>query len=221
MEQAMKDGSTPAELGIGPSAEKASHDGDEPNLEEMALRNYMLYVLIPLWFVPGVLDWYWHRKTKIEETSGTHESLTHGLMMTSLGVPLLSGLFFDINALVLTMMAGGFLTHEAISYWDVNYAKNLREVPTVEQHTHSFLEVLPFMMTSFCIVLKWKQFVAIFGRGDEKPRWRLEFKKPGLSPRYVAGVLAASAAFVALPYGEEFVRCYRKDHTLRPHHPPS
>jgi hypothetical protein len=76
-------------------------------------------------------------------------------------------------------------------------------------------------MTSFCIVLKWKQFVAIFGRGDEKPRWRLEFKKPGLSPRYVAGVLAASAAFVALPYGEEFVRCYRKDHTLRPHQPPS
>jgi hypothetical protein len=220
MEEA-KSPADPADLAIGPSAIRTSHDGDPPSLEELALRNYMLYVLIPLWFVPGVLDWYWHRKTKIEETSGTHESLTHALMMTSLGVPLLAGLFFDINALVLTMMAGGFVTHEAISYWDVNYAKNLREVPTVEQHTHSFLEVLPFMLTSFCIVLKWKQFIGIFGRGDEKPRWRLEPKKPALSPRYVAGVLAASAAFVALPYGEEFLRCYRKDHTLRPHDPAS
>jgi hypothetical protein len=30
-------------------------------------------------------------------------------------------------------------------------------------------------------------------------------------------VLAAAVAFVALPYGEEFVRCHRKDHTLLPH----
>jgi hypothetical protein len=217
MEQAARSGSNPGDLGIGPSAERASHDGDEPNLEEMAIRNYMLYVLIPLWFVPGLFDWFWHRKTKIEDTSGTHESLTHVLMMTSLGVPMMTGLLFDINALVLCMMAGGFLSHEAISYWDVNYSKDLREIPTYEQHTHSFLEVLPFMMTSFAITLKWKQFVAIFGRGDEAPRWRLEPKKPGLSPRYVAGVLAAATLFVAAPYGEEFIRCYRKDRTLRPH----
>jgi hypothetical protein len=207
----------PADLAIGPSAIRTSHDGDPPSVEELAIRNYMLYVLIPLWFVPGVLDWIWHRETKIEDTSGTHESLTHALMMTSLGIPMMAGLLFDINALVLTMMAAGFLSHEAISYWDVRYSKGLREIPTHEQHTHSFLEVLPFMLTSFSIVLKWKQFVGIFGRGDEAPRWRLEPKKPALSPRYVAGVLAAAVAFVALPYGEEFVRCHRKDHTLLPH----
>ena len=26
---------------------------------------YALFVLIPLWIVPGVLDWYWHRRTDI------------------------------------------------------------------------------------------------------------------------------------------------------------
>jgi hypothetical protein len=125
------------DLAIGPSAIRTSRDGAPPSLEELAIRNYMLYVLVPLWFVPGVLDWYWHRKTKIEDTSGTFESLTHALMMTSLGIPMMAGLLFDINSLVLTLMAGGFVTHEAIAYWDVNYAKKLREVPTVEQRSPS------------------------------------------------------------------------------------
>ncbi len=202
----------------GESAERTAKESDSESVD-LALRRYLLYVLVPLWYVPGLADWWWHRQTKIEETSGTHESMTHAIMMTVVGVPLLAGLLLEINALVLTMMIAGYFLHEGVTYWDVNYAKNLREVPTVEQHTHSFLEMLPFMAASMSICLKPKQFAAIFGRGDESARWKLELKDPPLTTRYVLGVLAGTFAFVILPYGEEFVRCFRHDHTLKPHHP--
>jgi hypothetical protein len=202
----------------GESAERTAQPDDASDVD-LALRRYLLYVLIPLWYVPGIADWWWHRQTKIEETSGTHESMTHAIMMTSVGVPLLAALLFDINALVLTMMMTGYVVHEGVTYWDVNYAKSLREVPTIEQHTHSFLEMLPFMATSMAICLKPKQFGAIFGRGKEPARWRLEPKKPALTARYVFGVLAGVTAFVILPYAEEFIRCFRHDGTLKPHKP--
>ena len=207
-----------AEAFEGESAERTAKASDSEAVD-IALRRYLLYVVVPLWYVPGLADWWWHRQTKIEETSGTHESMTHAIMMTVVGVPLLAGLLFEINALVLTMMIAGYVLHEGVTYWDVNYAKNLREVPTVEQHTHSFLEMLPFMAASMSICLKPKQFAAIFGRGDEPARWKLELKDPPLTARYVLGVLAGTFAFVILPYGEEFVRCFRHDRTLKPHHP--
>jgi hypothetical protein len=202
----------------GVSAERTARDSDGDDVD-LALRRYLLYFLVPLWYAPGLADWWWHRQTKIEETSGTHESMTHAIMMTVVGVPLLAGLLFDINALVLVMMMAGYVVHEGVTYWDVNYAKNLREVPTIEQHTHSFLEMLPFMAASMAICLKPKQFAAIFGRGDEPARWKLEPKNPPLTARYVLGVLGGVLVFVIVPYGEEFVRCFTHDHTLKPHHP--
>lgn len=208
------DGASPG----GESAQRTAEQSDSQAVD-LALRRYLLYVVIPLWYVPGVADWWWHRKTKIEETSGTHESMTHAIMMTVVGAPLLAALLFDINALVLTLMIAGYVVHEGVTYWDVNYAKNLREVPTIEQHTHSFLEMLPFISASLASCLKPKQFAAIFGRGDEPARWKLEPKDPPLTARYILGVLGGVAAFVILPYSEELVRCYRRDRTLKPHHP--
>jgi hypothetical protein len=204
---------------LGESAERTSRDGSEPpSDEELAIRRYLLYFFMPLWFVPGLADWYWHKKTKIETTSGTFESLTHAVMMSAVGIPVTAALFFDINALVLVMMMAGVVVHEGVSYVDVSYARRRREVPAIEQHTHSFLEMLPFMGTSMMICLRPKQFAAIFGRG-EPARWKLEPKNPALTARYVTAVLACVGAFVVLPYAEEFVRCYRVDRTLLPREP--
>jgi hypothetical protein len=89
-----------------------------------------------------------------------------------------------------------------------------------EQHTHSFLEVLPFMAVSFIICLHWDQFLALVGRGNEPAGFQLRPKRQPLSRRYVTAILAAVAATVVLPYAEEFWRCYRVDRTLAAH-PPS
>jgi hypothetical protein len=175
-------------------------------------RNYMLYFLLPLWIVPGVADYFCHRKTKIEITSGIHESVIHLIMMTEVGVPVVLGLLLDINALVILLMIIAFFIHEATAFWDVSYAVTRRNVAPVEQHVHSFLEVLPFMAASFVICLHWGQFLALFGAGTEPARFVLRLKEPPLSMAYVLSIVAAIGVFVGLPYAEEFWRCYRATH---------
>ena len=48
-----------------------------------------------------------------------------------------------INALIIALMIVMFLVHEATAFWDVRYAITAREVPPIEQHMHSFLEIIP------------------------------------------------------------------------------
>jgi hypothetical protein len=124
---------------------------------EQTMRRYLLYFLMPLWMGAGLLDWYHHRRTKIEETAGTHESMIHLLMMGEIGLPIMIGLFIDVNALVLALMIVAFLAHEATAYWDVAYAASRREVTPSEQHVHSFLDVL-LARGHLTICLYWDQF---------------------------------------------------------------
>jgi hypothetical protein len=172
-------------------------------------RNYLLYVLLPVWILPGLADYFCHRRTNIETTSGTHESWIHLGMLAVVGSPVLMGLFLDINTLVILLMIGAFLGHEVLAWWDVSYAVTRRQVNPFEQHMHSFLEVLPFMAVSFVICLHWGQFLALWGLGDEPARFTLELKKPPLSGTYVVGMISAIGLFLALPYAEELWRCYR------------
>jgi hypothetical protein len=176
---------------------------------DLAMRRYTTYFLLPLWIVPGLLDYVWHRRTKIESTSGLQESLTHSLMLGEVGIPLLGGLLLEINAGVIAMMIAGFLLHEATAVWDVAYTVKRRLILPKEQHTHSFLEVLPFCGLSFVICMHWEQFLALAGQGKEWPNFRIRLKRPSLSPGYLASMLAAIGLLLALPYGEELWRCWR------------
>lgn len=38
-------------------------------------KNYILYFLIPMWIVPGLADYFCHRRTNIETTSGLREAV--------------------------------------------------------------------------------------------------------------------------------------------------
>lgn len=202
--------------------QKSSHLQLVENLErtigvENATRRYLLYFILPLWMGAGVLDWYHHRITDIEHTAGTHESMIHALMMSEAGIPIMLGLFLEVNALVLALMIAAFFIHEATAYWDVAYAVGRRNVTPNEQHVHSFLEVIPFMAVSFMICLYWPQFRALIGVGNEPAHFELRPKNPPLSAKYVRGILAAVATTVVLPYAEEFLRCYMADKTLASH----
>lgn len=185
--------------------------------EDLALRRTLLYVVLPFWLVPGIGDWYWHKRSDIEHTSGTHESLTHVLMMGAIGLPITAALFLEINELVIASMIAGCIAHEAITIWDVAYANGRRTITNAEQHTHSFLEVLPFFATALTICHKPEAFAALFGRGRVRRRFRFEAKRKPLSRTYIAAYVAAAFASIVAPYGEEFVRCYRVDRTIFPH----
>ena len=170
-------------------------------------RNYILYFLLPFWILIGFTDYLCHRQTKIEQTSGLTESLIHWMLLSLIGGPMLLGLFFDINALVILTMIGAFFVHEAVAIGDVNYATPRRKILVVERHLHSYLGVLPFMITSMVICLHWDQFLALVGLGEASQRISLRLKDPPLPFNYVVGIFTAVFGLMVVPYAEEFWRC--------------
>jgi hypothetical protein len=192
---------------------------------DLLLRQYLLFFILPLWMLAGLTDYVLHKRTRIEETAGIKESVLHALQLGEAGLPVLLALLLEINALIILFMLIGLLLHEVTALLDVSYASSRRYVSPLEQHVHSFMEVLPLMALSFVTVMYWNQFAALFGLGPETPGFDLRSKSHPISWLYLAVLLLCSACFIVLPYAEELWRCFRaasrggKDNvkqTLRP-----
>ncbi|MEN4981167.1 diguanylate cyclase [Erwinia billingiae] len=166
----------------------------------------LLYFILPVWLMAGFCDWLCHRASHIHTTTGQKESLIHLLMFIEMGIPLLAALFLEINALVLIVMIVLFFVHEATALWDVSYAVTARRVSPVEQHVHSFLEMVPLMALLLVISRHWGQFLSVFGRGPETALFILRTRTDPLPQGYIALVLAAIVLFEILPYLEEYWR---------------
>ena len=166
-------------------------------------RDFLMFFVVPLWISAGVADWLCHRATDIEHTTGSYESLLHLAMLVEMGVPTLAALFLEITSPVLALMVASFVLHEATALWDVGYATQHRNVTPLEQHVHSFLEMLPLMGLSFIAVLHWPEVMAMVGLGDRPADWSVRFKEDPLPTGYVVATLSAVALFNALPYLEE------------------
>ncbi|AZP79898.1 diguanylate cyclase/phosphodiesterase [Mycobacterium avium subsp. paratuberculosis] len=190
---------------------------ERANDAETALLRYLLYGLLPAWFIPALLDWNQHRRSRIEITSGTRESLIHLLMMAEVGVPITLVLLCEINPLVLSTILASIAAHEATALWDVTAAERSgRRVTTWEQHVHSFLESLPIMAASALGCLHWREVRELVRGARSRDAWRLRWKQNPLPGGYLAAVAAAVAAAIVVPYGEELYRCVTKtDRTLR------
>jgi hypothetical protein len=152
----------------------------------------LLYVVMPACFAAGIADWLCHRASYIEHTTGDKESLLHLLMFGEVAIPLAAALFLEINAFVIAVMIAAFFIHEATALWDVSYAVSRRYISPIEQHVHSFLEMIPLMAIVFVIVLHWSQFSALLGLGTESASFALQLKYPPLSVAYVSTVLVAA-----------------------------
>ena len=196
-------------------------DGQPPPQTDAAAttRAFLTYVLIPAWLVPGLLDWAFHRKTKIQCNAGAHESLTHILMALEAGAGISMGLFLEVDAGVIAGMFGSALVHEATVIWDVGYTQPRRTISQLEQHTHSFLEVLPFVGAAFAAFAHPAQTRALAGIGRERPRFAFRLNRTPL-PLATVIALGASALFGVAPYVEEMIRCLRTEPTLAPQPPP-
>ncbi|SHF06196.1 hypothetical protein [Streptoalloteichus hindustanus] len=186
------------------------HIPQEAGDVESATLRYLLYGLLPAWFVPGLLDWWQHRRTHIQDNAGVRESLIHLLMMAEIGVPITLTLLCEINPAVMLIMLAAIAAHEATALWDVTTAvESGRDVRPVEQHIHSFLESLPFMGSAAVACLHWRQARELLSGSDRSDAWRLRLKRNRLPGRYLAGVAAGVVGLIAVPYGEELWRCVR------------
>ncbi|MFL5796887.1 MAG: hypothetical protein ACJ77A_03000 [Actinomycetota bacterium] len=181
-----------------------------PELEEVS-RRLLTGFVVPTWIGAGFADWWCHRRTDIEHTTGIRESLLHALQMAEAGVPTLLALFFEVNAGVLAVSLGALLLHQTTAAWDVAFAEGNRPVGPSEQHIHGMLEQLPVMAVAFLLAMHPDQALAMVGRGESKARWGMEPKRRPLSRMYRAGLLGAIAGLIGVPYAEELLRCARAD----------
>jgi hypothetical protein len=197
-------------------AARAWHDtaelrvsADPADVESVTVR-YLMYVLVPAWFIPAIADYLMHRRTRSERTSGLRESAIHSLMMAEIAVPVTLTLLCEVNPLLLATAAAALGAHEATAMWDVRTAvEGGREVRPLEQHIHSFLESLPFMGASALLCLHWDQAQQAARQPRDAGNWRLRLRQRRLPGRYLAGIAAGITGLIAVPYAEELWRCAR------------
>lgn len=188
---------------VAAESEQSRHAADE------ATRRYLMYIIMPVWSVVGFLDWVWHRQTKIETTSGTKESAMHLLMMAEAGVPILTGLCLEMNAGALALMAAGWLVHDLTVAWDVSFTASRRTIYPREQHTHGYMQTIPFDIVAMMACLHPEQSLALVGMGPEKADFKLRLRKAPIPLKEFAAVVACMALVSGLPHMEELWRCYR------------
>jgi hypothetical protein len=166
-------------------------------------RSFFLFVVLPAWLGPGLLDWWCHRATHIEEPTngGTTESLVHSAMFAQAGLPLLLAAAFEMNPLIITLMAGAAVSHEVTAMLDVRLAlKSRRQVSQWEQHVHSFLEVMPFWIVPLMVLLN----------APMTDGWSLTRRASVLSKRDLVIMAGGVTMAGILPYAEELRRCVRE-----------
>src|SRR3954468_4520142 len=85
--------------------------GNHLSSAEATSRHALLFFVIPLWMVAGFVDYLFHRRSRIERTSGTFESVFHMLMLTEGAAAVVPGLFFEVNALLLIVGIVALVAH--------------------------------------------------------------------------------------------------------------
>ena len=132
-------------------------------------------------------------------------------------VPVLLGLFCEVNAGVLAAAYAATGAHWATAYWDQAYAEERRPVTPVEQQVHSVLEMSPVTAAFLLTALHWDQALALAGHESSRPRFAIRLKRRDpLTASARAGLLTAIALLGVLPYAEELLRCwYSEDNFQR------
>lgn len=179
-----------------------------PALAALA-QGFLLYLVMPLWIAAAFADWLCHRRSDIARTSGLTEALLHWALLAELGIPLLAAAFFEINALLITLMLAGFVLHELTVYIDLRFSSARRDIAPIEQIVHSFQELVPLTAGVLVLLLHWPAALSLLGRGEGPPDWGLHPKPLPLPLPGLLAIAAALAVFVLLPYAEELRRCWK------------
>jgi hypothetical protein len=167
-----------------------------------ALRTLLLQMLVwgalPLWIAAGFVDWLRHRHSRIELTSGVPEAAMHvaGYLLTA--VPVLLGLYCEINVLVLALMTVCVVAHLVLAWVDTGYTQPRRTIGAIEQAAHPFLELLPVF--ALAIV------AGITAESWRAGGWDLQLRTVPLPRGATLGVTLALVPGFLLTL-EELVRC--------------
>jgi hypothetical protein len=168
-------------------------------MEQVALlRTLLAGIIYPVWLIAGALDWWCHRRSRIETTSGATESWLHVAQFLSLAAFLLLATTLPFNAISAAFVIATVLAHAALSYSDVNYTLSRRHISALEQHVHGFLDVLPWVACALWIVMN----LSTYPGGQNS--WRM-------SPQGTLTLLVSYAVLAGVPVAIELFRTLRSD----------
>ena len=168
---------------------------------------YFLWFLLPLWVLAGIADYVCHRRTALERTSGLGESELHVLQAIQIAVPLLAGLFLELDALVLTVMILSVIAHTLTALRDETYTAARRYISPLERHVHSHLEYIPIVAVSLVVMLYWRALAA--------PSFALHPKEHPIPVSYLVAVLVPVLLVQGVLLTEETWRAWRAAQRVR------
>lgn len=166
------------------------------------LGEFLAIVLYPLWLLGGAGDYFCHRRTHIEETSGTTEAWFHLAQFATIGVIFVSAVVLEITLAVIVLMLAALIAHTVLSFIDVSYTMKHRHISTLEQHVHGLMDVIPIVAVGLLAVLHWDQLAW----AEPRP---FRLKDEPLSQLHIAGLLGSFAVLAGTPVIEEWLRTRR------------
>jgi hypothetical protein len=161
----------------------------------------ILCVMLPLWLLAGFCDWICHRHSHIERTAGPREPALHLLLYLLVAIPIALSLYLAIGALLLCFMAACVAAHMAVSVWDTSFAQPRRHISPLEQHIHSYQDMLPLFALTLTAVVHWDAL--------RDPLWRWSVRDHPLLPDIWAWTVLLALLAGMLAIVEELLRCLR------------
>lgn len=178
----------------------------DPQLSALLWR-LLACAILPLWLLAGLADYIVHARTRIERTSGVHESALHLLQTAEIAAPMLALLFLEATAPVLLLALAGVVLHTFTAYRDLRWAAPRRHITVFEQFVHAFLIVLPLAAFALVVALHWPAWQAVWPPFDaEAGGWALRWRDPQFPLPVLASILGASALLGVVPGAIEFAR---------------
>lgn len=177
--------------------------------------------ILPLWLLAGLADYIVHARTRIEHTSGVHESALHLLQTAEIAIPMLALLFLEATPPVLLLALAGVALHTLTAYRDLRWAAPRRRITVFEQFVHAFLITLPLAAFAVVVVLHWPAWQALlppFDAGAAAGDWTLRWRDPQFPLPVLASILGASVLLGVVPGAIEFARTLAQSGHARPRH---
>lgn len=104
-----------------------------------------LEALYLVWLSAGTFDFWLHRASSIESTSGLRESRLHLAQIAILGLATILWLSFRSSPALFGILLALVLLHAVAGYWDTRVAYPKRAIRPLEQHIHSILDIAPWI----------------------------------------------------------------------------
>lgn len=167
----------------------------------------LMYGALPLWIAAGLADWWCHRSTGIERTSGVGESALHFVLFAQMGIAGMAALLLEVNSLVLVAASLLFCLHEATTWVELRFVSPLRYITPTEQMVHSVMEMVPLAALAMLAALHADGLIRFFAFAPAD--WQLRLKAEPLPSAYLVAAIGGVFLLNLLPLLEEGWRCLR------------